>query len=284
MTIAIIPVPISKWRFNQQWPDIIMPLSEDLNFLQYAIVQASMFGVEAIYVIAHIATNPLIKKGIGEYIMDPVYSDSTSVEKTLLRQRYIPIHFMPVNAAIKSFRESVFFYSLHGVINVDKIYRSISRFVVPNNYIIIPPYSVFDYASIRKNRRLLKKDNKLLWSYNGETIKDGIPLPFIITYKEALQFEKEAYENIIDIMENIRLSKSPDAQILFEEYMRSSISFERLADDNALPLEVEFFYNVDSWESYRKLMANKIFRSPPDYLFKYREFYPFGEDKLDVKN
>jgi hypothetical protein len=88
---GIIPVAGLETDFNQQLPEVMMPVDAGFTAIQKSVYECAMVGCQTIWIVANNDLAPIIRNTVGEWIYDPVYYETKSMFPSENRKE-IPIY------------------------------------------------------------------------------------------------------------------------------------------------------------------------------------------------
>jgi len=109
-------------------------------------------------------------------------------------------------------------------------------------------------------RSTLRKNTPFYFSYNGKTVKDGLPLSFVIDPEEWRRAKRV-------ITTNAALYKAPEDGGMPTEKLPPSERYKSLGfglDDvfggntNGYHQEINSFYDLTSWDGYAKFLSSDL--------------------------
>jgi hypothetical protein len=96
------------------WSDVMMPIAPNYLAIERSVVECAYAGCETIWIVCSDDIEPLIRHRLGDYIQDPVMLyrfDDFLYDKTL-RQKPIPIYYVPISAHDRNHKDSMGWASL----------------------------------------------------------------------------------------------------------------------------------------------------------------------------
>ena len=86
---GIIPVAGLKTNFNQQLPEVMMPVDCRLYCIQKSVYECAMVGCQTIWIVANNDLAPIIRSTVGEWIYDPVYYETKTYFHRKTEKKYL---------------------------------------------------------------------------------------------------------------------------------------------------------------------------------------------------
>lgn len=297
---GIIPVGGQKQEFNFPWHDCLMPQKPDVTAVERCVFECAMMGCRMIYIVGHSDMQPLIKSRIGESVEDPVWYDKSKRSMSDKHRIRIPIFYVPINVRDEGRRDCLGWSAIYGCFMSYYIARKVSKYVVPEKYFISFPYGVYDYNSVRKFRQEVKNndDRRLLTSYQGQTLFDGLYASAVITTEDVVNARREFRKRSVNSREKgDDKQEDPNARygvgkLITKDRERYTGRWFSLKDifgvlekrEEDLVNDVDEYHNIDTWDGYREYMSSdmniKVHRSFPASLKRQRKLikeYPTPE-------
>lgn len=274
---GVIPVITKPMGFQMDWDDCIMPLAPNFYAIERAVLEAAYAGCETIWVIANDDTSPLVRSRMGDYVQDPVWIGRKSRFPSEDR-RPIPIFYVPMSSDHDNKKHCISWTILYGAKRAFDVGNGVSKWVAPTRFWVSFPHGVYQPKELRPVRKQISKDQNFRVTYNERSFATGDLLSFTFNraqMQEAINLFKETDKSLLwrDDLEN--------EESFYEEEFSLDKVFGRVIIDNEERLEVPWFYQVDSWDSYCEFLGSehrKELKHPGRLIISYREFNPVGED------
>lgn len=259
---GIVPIAGQPLEFNMPWHDAMMPLAADYFALEKSIYECAIAGCETIWVVAHYGTHPIIRKRIGDFVVDP---GSYDYLKKRGARRLVPVYYVPVAPKDKKKRDSLSWSVLYGAYMAHNVSKFLSKWIVPEKFYCSFPYGVPDPYTIKHNRTILGSGKKTIFTYKGQTVKDNLHLSFT--------FDPQDYFACRDIVKQRDLGLWKEHKINAALYDLKTV-FRGLDHTDANVVELPWFYDISTWEGYRTFLGSehaKIFKRPKKFFTKYKK-------------
>ena len=92
--VGIVPIAGRDDKLNLPWPDCLQPLTDGLLAIERSVYECAYVGCKSIWVVCNDSVAPLIKKRMGDYIVDPIIYDSWNYKRIPdMSKQYIPIFY-----------------------------------------------------------------------------------------------------------------------------------------------------------------------------------------------
>ena len=235
---GIVPVTGEKLDFNMPWHDSLMPVGQDYLAVEHAVYECACAGVNTIWIVCKEGTTPLIRHRLGDWVHDPVEVDLVSKNPRSTRSdsiRRIPIYYVKIKPIDFERRESLAWSTLVGAINSFRMSFRISKWLAPDKYFVSFPYGIYDANILRKKRHMLRSSKSYVISHEGKSIVDGLHTSFT--------FDRDVF---VYARREIRKYKTELDEI-----------FKSVTLDEPIDIEIPWYHQIDSWESYREYLSSE---------------------------
>lgn len=247
------------------WPDCMQPLQGDLLSIERSVLECAMMNCDTIWVICSDTTAPLIKKRLGDYVVNPdIYAEWRFKKHPNSSKKYIPIFYTPVLRRHRDRIDSLGWSVLHGALTSFIVSKKISKWVSPTAYYVSFPYGVYDHLPLKKHRSDIKSGKKVYASFEGATVREGLYLPFSFTPECWLSFRRQLNQN----------NTGGDKRIpLKERWSAKNFTLDKIfKHDNIVvdkKVNLEFYYDLDCWDNLNAFYASgKSLKSVPPSMIK----------------
>ncbi len=249
---GIVPVAGLPLDFNMPWSDALMPVAPDYTAIERAVYECVLAGCTTIWIVCHMGTQPLLRKRLGDTIL---YPEENVVINLDLADR-ANIFYVPIHPKDRDKRDCLAWSLLWGANSAYRLCKFISKWTIPERFYCAFPYGVNDDKFIIKNRPLfMNSKNQILLSHEGKTVCDGIHCSFT--------FDADDYKKCRTYIRQYPF-KNWDPEVSSKPIQQQQLSlsleqvFKNLDTDGRLMLECPWFYDISSWENYRKFLASDI--------------------------
>ena len=276
---GIIPVAGLTVDLEIATPPVLIPVDKGFSAIQKSVHECALAGCNTIWIVANQDLAPLVRKVVGEWVYDPVYYGRNRYGETSEHRKEIPIYYTPIDLKDMGRKDSYGWSILSGVYSAWRTANKISKWIVPDKYFISFPMSAHDIYEIRKHRNMISnQSNNFFMTHNGKTAKEGKLLPFTMTGDDYILCRRDVNTRTTKEYCNTEEGeKYPSKKLPLEERWSAknftlSEVINKVKTDNACFVEVEWFYDMSSWEQYRLYMgSDKCIKKPFGPLTKPRK-------------
>ena len=258
---AIIPVAGMESQFGMEWDASLVMVGPNYTAIEAAIYECIHAGCSSIWIVANDDVAPLIRHRIGEWA-----TDVDSVERGRYirfgteKHQEVPIYYVPIHPRHRDKVDCYGWSVIYGVNVAYWVMTKMGRWTQPHQYYVSFPLGAMDPREVYKHRSLLRKSAPFYFSHDGKTVKDGLPLSFVLEPDEWRRAKRK-------IITNAASYKAPaegeyPTELLPPEERRRSRRFT-LAEvfgeaDTGTHQEMEYFYDLTSWEGYVKFLSSEL--------------------------
>ncbi len=272
---GIIPIANSNIHYGVNVPVSMLPINETLVVIQKSIIECAVVGCQTIWIVANDDMAPIIRKTIGDWVYDPVYYNKMHPYPSEVRKE-IPIYYVPILPKDRDRRDSYGWSALSGIHSAWYVASRLSKWIVPEKYYVSFPFGLYDVYALRQHRRAIASlDTNFFLTYDGESVKNGAHLSFTMTPEDFKQCRRHVNSETTRTFYNTEPGeKYPSKKLPIEERWSArkfdfDTIFKKVNTDHALKVETEWFYQVDTWDSYVDyLRSNYRIEMPKEPLTK----------------
>jgi len=253
--------------FGFQWHDSLMPVDLNYTALERAIFECACAGCESIWITVNDKWAPLIKDRIGDYVYDPVWYYRQYDVNPSDNRKIIPIFFVPHQPKYRNRRDSLGWGAINAAIYAKKVAGGLSKFTTPNRFYAAFPFGAYEPRALIKSRTVISSEKPFYLSYNKETIKNNLRLGFTFDWEDVKNINKFLLKEGTGKFETIGTfvkgdpaawsRKLPTEDQYSARFFSLEKVFQPLKTSNANFLEIEWFYDISTWEKYRKFMGSE---------------------------
>ena len=267
---------VESSAFGFQWHDSLMPIGANYTALEKAIFECACAGCESIWITVNDSWAPLIKERIGDYIFDPVWYYRKYDVNPRDGRKLIPIFVVPHMTKYRGRRDSLGWGILNSAIFAKSTFGHLSDYATPNMFYAAFIFGAYNPRELVSERSVISSTNKFFLTHKGKSIKDGARLGFTFSWEEVKKINayisSEGTGEWKAIGKFVKGDRSAWSERLPVEERYSARNFTldevftTLEFENAHSLEVSWFYDISSWEGYKKFMGSENFLKRPAVL------------------
>lgn len=257
--VGIIPIAGHEtFDFDQPWPNCMMPIGPGFNLIEAAVAECAWAGCKSIWITVNHDFCPYIRKRLGDWCGDPVWSNRVFDRNVGVSKRRIPIYYVGVNPKDRHKRDCTAWSVIHGALTAFKTLSNISDWMIPSKYYVSFPHGFFPAYQLREHRKIINSKKNCYISFNGQTVKDDNFMSFTFGKDEWLEFRR-----VIRTGTGIRVpGTTPEDDLFLDPSERWSARFfgvdkvfEPLGLQDAHEIQVENYFNIRSWDEYQAFIA-----------------------------
>jgi len=286
--VGIIPISgHTDHDFGQPWPNCMMPIGPSYSLIDAAVVECAWAGCKSIWIVVNEDVGPLIRKTLGDWCEDPVWSHRIFDESMGQSRRRIPIYYVSINPKDRHKRDCVAWSVISGALSAFKILNDISEWMIPSKYYVSFPHSFFPAWQLRDYRKIINSKKNVFLSHSGQTFKDGHLCSFTFGKDDWLEFRRVIRQGT---GKRVPGSKPEDNLLLPPEERWSARFFpiEKVFDPLSLSesqeIPVENYFNIRNWEEYTDFISFSrkfTIRKPQKTILVKRRANRLFSDYLD---
>jgi hypothetical protein len=251
--VGIIPITGREDKLNLPWSDCLQPLADGVLAIERSVHECAQIGCDSIWIICNDNSAPLIKKRLGDYVVNPYIYENWKYKRMPDGQiNHIPIFYTPVLQKHRNRTDTLGWSVLHGALTSFVVANKISKWVVPSCYYVSFPYGIYNVKSMNKVRGEIRAGKKVYGEYNGKTVRDGLYLPFSFTPEDWLLFRRQLNEN------NTGGDKSLPIQ---ERWSAKHFTLDKIFNHDKIDIdkkvEIKSYHTLDSWEELKSFYESE---------------------------
>jgi hypothetical protein len=251
---GIIPITGRKNVLGLPWEDCLQPLSYQCTALERSVYECAVMNCDSIWIICNDSTAPLIKRRIGDYVLNPnIYDDWHFKKIPGGSKEYIPVFYTPVLQKDRNRRDTLGWSILHGALTAFIVSKKISKWVAPTNYYVSFPYGIYDVRSLKGARADIRSGKSYYASYQGKTVRDNLYLPFSFTPEDWLEFRRGVNEKNTGGSKNLSIE---------ERWSAKNFTLDKIFNNDRIDIdkkiEIEEYYTLDSWPDLKEYYKSDL--------------------------
>lgn len=259
---GIIPIAGYQNEYGTVWPDFLNPLAPNYYSLHKSAMECAFAGCDTIWVICNNDFTPMVKKIIGETVMDPSSYERwhyTKSGRKIYKLKTIPV--MYVSMPIKYLQNCTIPFSIiYGAHAVKKVSSKLSKWANADRYFVSFINNQYNFNGLYPLRQKIRNYNPFLVSHKSKTIVDGVASAFTFDNK--------------DLDAILKWSKIKNNHSLQDVFSKINI-------ENNYTWEPEFSIDTKTWDGYREYLGSdftKDFRAF-NSIFNSFKFKPLYKEK-----
>jgi len=265
---GIVPISKSPYDYGFIFDDCLIPVGKQITAVELAIAECLMAGCETIWLVCHRSMQPLIKKCIGESYCDPT-SVGASDYYPARKLRQIQIYYVPIHPKDQKKRDCLSYSVLYGALSAFLISIKMSKWLIPDKYYVSFPWGVYDYEILRKVRNKISHPQNFSITHGGKSVRDGLLTSFTFDAEDY----KVARDNFKRLSRDNYLERDEHSKIKFDFSVDKIFNSVKMGHN----VNVEEFYEINTWEKYSNFMSSGLKLERSDAFFKGR-WNKIGED------
>ena len=258
---AIVPVAGMNTDFGMEWDASLMSVAPNYTALEATVYEFLHAGCSSIWIVANDDVAPLLRHRLGEWATDiDSIQRGTYVRFGTEKHQEVPIYYVPIHPRHRGKIDNYAWSAIYGVNVAYWVMTKMGRWTQPHQYYISFPMGILDPKEVLKHRSQIRKNPRLYFSHEGKTVKDGVPLSFVLDPEEWRRAKRK-------IVTNSAVWKAPEegpypTEKLPPEEQLVSLSYG-LADvfgdgDDAPIQEMKSFYDLTNWDGYVKFISSEL--------------------------
>ena len=276
---GIIPLANHKSDLDVGFPHNLLPVSNGFNAIQRSVFECAMAGCDTIWIVANDDMAPIVRNVVGDWVYDPVYFNRSFSTFPSEVRKEVPIYYVGIKPKDFDRRDSYGWSVLEGVHCAFMTSLKISKWMTPEKYFVSFPFGITDPHNIRQFRKKIRdRYDNFFYTFENNTVKDNLPLPFTLTGEDfklcRRAINKKTTKAYLPPLPNHKFptQKLPLQERWSARHFNFSEVFENVNDRGAVTEEVEWFYDISTWEGYRSYLGSEnVIKSPDPDLTKPRQ-------------
>jgi len=234
---GVVPIAGQTLEFGFPWDDSLIPIGNDYLAIERSVLECAYAGCETIWVVCNEDTQPLIKRRLGDYILDPLLVTSKYKKHPREFQKQIPIFYVCIHPKDRFKRDSIAWSVLYGANSAYFVSKKISRWVVPDQYYVSFPWGIYPPNTVRRHRRTISSEQKVILSFNDETVREGKYLGFTFDAQDFFDLRDKFKEEYKIMQKGIQKIKLEELFCFLNLEERQNIV-------------CPWYYGIDNWKDY----------------------------------
>ena len=286
---GIIPVSGMPLGFDTVLHPSMVMIGEKYLAIERSIAECAFAGCESIWICVDDDVQPIIKKHIGDYVLDPVWIHRDFAKKDHRfypkdEQKIIPIYYVPFDC---NERERLTSYAW-GVVTAARmaahICGSISRWLKPDKFYVSFPSGVYPVNFLREHRSKISSEENFSLCFAGESYLDGRHLGFTFDLDDLKSVIKDVRKKTTKSYESLSTGEQkllPKAERWSAKYFTLDEVFSCTKKAKNI-IDIKDYNEMNSWEEYVDLLSCANHRCP-ERIFTRRPIYKIKEEENEPK-
>ncbi len=258
---GIIPVAGMRTEFGMEWDSSLIPVGPNYTALEASVFECLHAGCNSIWIVANDDVAPLLRHRLGEYA-----TDINSIQRGTFKRfgsdnhEEVPIYYVPIHPKHRDKVDNYAWSTIYGANVCYWIMRSFSRWVAPDQYYVSFPMGILDPKEVLEHRSSLRNNAPFYFSHNGATVKDGLPLSFVLDPEEWRRAKHTITTNAsiwrAPIDGGIPTEKlPPEEQLVSLGYGLQDVFG---GGPPGTHQQMNSFYDLTTWEGYVKFISSDL--------------------------
>jgi len=256
---AIIPVAGMTSEFGMEWDASLIPVGPNYTALEATVYECLHAGCSSIWIVANDDVAPLLRHRLGEWATDiDSIQRGTYVRFGTEKHQEVPIYYVPIHPRHRGKIDNYAWSAIYGVNVAYWVMTKLGRWTQPHQYYISFPMGMLDPKEVLSHRSLLRKNAPFYFSHQGKTVKDGLPLSFILDPEEWRRAKHIITTNASVWKapdEGMPTEKLPPEERLISRGYGLNEVFGGGPNDNEQ--EMKSFYDLTTWPGYVKFISSE---------------------------
>ena len=241
---GVIPLSGAASVYGMPWPDYLQPINQDYTAIERSVYECAIAGCDSIWIVCNDDVAPLVKERVGDYVLDPaIFERWAFIKNQQDHKKNVPVFFVPIHQKDRDRRDSLGWSVLHGALTAFLVSSRISSWFVPNKYFVSFPQAAYDPMILKGNREIIRGRHNFYLSCGGKTVKDNEYLAFTFSPENWLLYKRAVKNNCSGGSRNLPAHERWSSRHFTLDKI---FNHDKIVIDNSL--EVESYYNLDSWE------------------------------------
>jgi len=258
---AIVPVAGMGSDFGMEWDASLVPVGPNYTAIEATIYECLHAGCTSIWIIANDDIAPLLRHRLGDRATDiDSLQRGSFVRFSEMKHVEVPIYYVPIHPKHRDKVDCYAWSIIYGANVAYWIGTMFSRWTQPTQYYVAFPLGMLDPKEVLRHRSALRKNAPFYFSYKGKTVRDGLPLSFVLDADEWRRAKKV-------ITSNASYYKAPDDESWpteplppHERYKALGFGLEDVFGGGTASAtqEIDNFYDLTRWAGYVKFISSEL--------------------------
>ena len=168
---GVIPVSRMPLDFETILHPSLTMIGESYLALERSIAECAFSGCESIWICADDDIQPIVKKHIGDYVLDPVWIHRDFAKKDPRfypkdEQKIIPIYYVPFDCNERDRMDSYAWGAVSAARMATHVCSKLSRWLQPDKFYVSFPSGVYPVGFLRKHRAEISSEQNFAISHH----------------------------------------------------------------------------------------------------------------------
>ncbi|MAH51537.1 hypothetical protein CMI37_37320 [Candidatus Pacearchaeota archaeon] len=258
---AIIPVAGMNPDFGMEWDASLIPVGPNYTAIEATVYECLHAGCTSIWIVANDDVAPLLRHRLGEMATDiDSIQRGTFVKFGQTKHLEVPIYYVPIHPKHRDKVDNYAWSVIHGANVAYWIHTKFSRWTRPDRYYISFPMGMMDPKEVLEYRSLLRKSAPFYFSHNGKTVKDGLPLSFVIDPEEWRRAKRTITTNAAYYRAPPEGQMPSEPLPKGERHVSLAYGLEDVFGGSAggTLQQMKNFYDLTTWAGYVKFISSEL--------------------------
>jgi hypothetical protein len=253
-----------------------MPIGKNYTALDRAVFECACAGCESIWITINDDIMPLIKHRLGDYVYDPVWYFRKYDVNPKDNQKLIPIFLVPHFPKYRHRRDSPGWGIINSAIYATAATKRLSNFLTPNKFYAAFPFGIYNPRALVKHRVAISSEKNFFLTHEGKTIKDNKKLGFTFSYDDVKKINSYInkhgtgqWKAVGEFVKGDSAAWSeklpPEERFSARKFSLAEV-FGPIEKNNYEQEELNWFFDISTWEDYRNFMASEYILERPTPL------------------
>lgn len=263
---GVIPVSSIKLDYNLPYHPCLLPIEEDFLLLHRSIMECAWAGCDTIWIVMDPDITPVFKKVVGDYVYDPLTYYRPMDKDTTAARTAIPIYFTTVDVRNRGKRDSYGWSIIEGAYMAYRVSNQLSKWIIPDMYYVSFPWSIYPPEIVREYRGKISSKTRFMITSKNEGVKQNKYLGFTFNQQDFIDcradIRKKGTGSFVPGGKTneagIPREMLPASERWSAKYFDLAENFEKLQEENTIYHDLDYYYDVTSWEGYREYVRSDL--------------------------
>ena len=270
-------IPVSKFEtdFETVSHPSLLIIGKNFLALERSIAECAFAGCETIWLCVDDDIEPLVRKRIGDYVLDPVWVNRSFAKKDKRfyskdEQKIIPIYYVPFETAERQRLDSYGWGIVTAARMAMHVCSRLSRWLAPDMFYASFPSGLYSFSFLRAHRREISSKTNFSVFSTGKSFAQDAPLGFTFSpadLKEVIRDVRRKTSKSYEVTEKGEYNLLPKSEQWSAKKFTIGEIFELIKDKEQNKVEIEEYSEIRTWEDYRSFLGEKNKLTCPERIF-----------------